>query len=245
MAELGLLTSFKPESYLPRFTYFPLFFKPTQEIKTLEELQVEVNDDGVPSIIRLVDKDGARLTPFIDLNKYDPETKDWFIFNQTDRLPYRFSGATVTNMYPSEIGPQTGFEIDELSFDTNTKEVKISGHSDTELSLVFYKYAPIVLVAENMPFTDLTDYTNITAATESLSTLTSSSDFYYDFEERIHTNKNLASFDPKNVKVIFTRIGTNSAIVKCLMATNSGSRPKQTPIVYDYILKLKGQYLRG
>lgn len=239
---------YKPESYLPRFAYFPLFFKPNQEVKTLEDFQLEVDQNGLSSIIRLVDKDGKRVTPFINLKNYDSQTRDWFIFNEDDRLPYRFDGSTsgtIDNMYPSNIGPQSGVIIEETKYDTLTNEVTISGYSDQSPNgFVFYKYAPVVLVRENAPFTDLTDYTNVTSAPGKLSLNSSKLEFYYDFEERLYTNQNLAGIDPSHIKIVYSVIGSNSAVLKCVMGANTGSRPKSTPIVYDYVFKLKGQYLR-
>lgn len=242
----GYFSCFRPESYLPRFAYFPLFFKEVPETLTLNDVKIEADDTGKFSIIRLIDKEDKRIVPFINLSKYDSETKSWFIYHSEEStnytLPYRLAGTTVTNMYPSTIGTLDDFVISSTSVDID--KIKITGIAGGE-SYDFYKYAPIILIAENVPFNDLTDYTNITAAKGSLLLTSPTYEFYYDFEDRIFTNLNLAGFDAKNVKLIFSRIGNNSVTLKCSMASNVGSKPKQTPVVNDYVLKLKGQYLRG
>lgn len=241
----GFQSTFRPESYLPNFVYFPLFFSPVQEIITLENVSLEFDSQGIQSIIRLVNKDGERITPFIDLTKYDAETKDWYIYYSEDRLPYRYDGRNIYNVYPSTIGNQTNFSGEIQYFDRSTNEVVLSGYSDQNSSLIFYKYSPIVLVVENQLYQDLTDYTNITVAADRLSRLSSVSEFYYDFEERLFTNQNLAGVALNDVKIIFNRISNNSLTVKCLVSANSGSRPLRSPTIDDYIIKLKGQYLRS
>jgi hypothetical protein len=241
----GIYSTFRPESYLPNFVYFPLFFSPIQEIITLETASFEFDSNGIQSIIRLTDNDGNKITPFIDLSKYDSETKNWFIYYTGDRLPYRYDGINIYNMYPSTIGNQTNFRETVEYFDRSTNEIILSGYSDQIDPLVFYRYSPVFLVVENQLYKDLTDYTNITVASDRLSRSTSVSEFYYDFEGRLFTNQNLSNVANTDIKIIFNRISNNSLIVKSLIAANSGSRPLKTPTIDDYIIKLKGQYLRG
>lgn len=245
MAQTGLLTTFKPESYLPKFAYFPLYFKPIQETYTLDQLQLELDNAGRASVIRLVDIDGNRLLPFIDISKYDSETKDWFIYYNVERLPYRVTQGSAFNLYPSDLGTVQDFSVTETVFNTTTKEIQLSCSGVGHPSLTFIKYAPIILTVENELYNDLTDYSTITAAPDRLAPLSSTKEFYYDFEERLYTNQNLAGINPANIKIIFSRVGDNNVTLKCSVSSNSGNKPKQTPVVNDYILKLKGQYLRG
>lgn len=251
MSITGQFKHYKPESYLPRFAYFPLFFNPTLEgtLTTLDDVELEMDKNGIKSIIRLVDSNGDRISPFIDLTKYDAETKKWYMYHEDDNLPYRYTGNSgIYNMYPSDLGPQTHFVEDDVSFATSTNRVLLKGHSDENTgneALTFYRYAPIFLIAESNVFTDLTDYTNITTNIGSLSQNPSSLEFFYDFEERLHTNQNLERFSPKSVKLLFSTISTNSVSLKCVLSSNSGKVVKETPVVDDYIFKLKGQYLRS
>jgi hypothetical protein len=69
--------------------------------------------------------------------------------------------------------------------------------------------------------------------------------FYYDFEERIYTNLDLTQYLKGDLKIIFNTVGNNEVKVKCMLGANSGKRSTKTPVINDYILKLKGQYMRG
>lgn len=250
MAEV---TTFTPESYLPGFVYIPLFFKPTQKSYTLNDFQLELDSNGVSSIIRLVDSDGLRVTPFIDINKYDSETKDWFWYDGVDNLPFRFTQKTSANigsfknMYPSvNTGLKTNMSIGLPQY-SDVSGVWISGYGSTTnatLNNIFIKYMPIILIADNIPFTDISDYSNI-SVNDNLDKMTTNPQFYYDFEERIYTNKDLAGYNPGDIKIIIYSVGVNEVAVKCVFGSNSDERSRYTPIIDDYILKLKGQYLRG
>ena len=244
-------THYRPDSYLPNFVYFPLFFKPSfsDTPVTLNDVKLETDSRGIRSIIRLVDKDDNRITPFIDLSKYDIETKDWYLYYdeiEKARLPFRQANDTLTNMYPSALGVQTNWVVNKTTFNSSTNEITVQGTSaETPGGITFTKYAPIVLVGNNKIFTDLTDYTNITAHSDKLSFNSSDFEFYYDFEERIFTNTNLDVFQPQDLKIVYSFIDTKEVSLKCLMSANSGKTPKETPIVDDYVFKLRGQYLRS
>lgn len=250
MAELSRFT---PESYLPGFVYIPLFFKPVQTSYSLLDFQLELDSTGLRSVIRLVDSAGIRVTPFIDISKFDSETKDWYWYDSIDNLPFRFTNkssavtGTFKNMYPSvNTGLKTGMSIGTSQY-SDVSGVWVSGYGSTtnsSLNNIFLKYTPILIVADNVPFTDLSDYSNI-SVTDNLDRTTNTPEFYYDFEERLYTNKDLGGYNPNDVKIVMYSVGINEVVVKCMFGSSSNERAKITPVIDDYVVKLKGQYLRS
>lgn len=252
MAVQGIYTNFPPESYLPDFALIPSFYKPTQVTYTLSDFQLETDTQGRQSIIRLVDSNDNRITPYIDFSKYDPVTKDWIWYNEIEHLPYRMlnrnsKSVTMQNFYPTSGGTIVSLRVSGYLY-SDVSGIWIiggTGYNDPHgLYRVYFKYSPILLVGDNVPFTDLTDYSTMSTI-NNLDMTTTSPQFYYDFEERLYTNQNLAWYTPSNVKIKFYSVGFDSLSFKCVMKANSGSKPKSTPVVDDYIVKLKGQFLRN
>ena len=248
---MALVTTFTPESYLPEFAYIPLFQKPKHESYTISDFQTELDKNGIPSIIRLIDSEGNRITPFIDLSKFDADTKSFYWYDAVDNLPFRlydrrYDLGTFLSVYPSiRTGDHPDVMITNEQYD-DVSGVWVSGsiYYLTGVNNVFYRYSPIIVVSNNIPYSDLTDYANMTVK-DNLDRNTTNLQFYYDFEERIYTNQNLVGVNPASFIIKLYSVGINEVNVKCVMSSNSDNRPRTTPVIDDYILKLKGQYLRG
>lgn len=240
---------FTPESYLPNSVYVPHYFKP--ELVTIggDKLALEMGSDGVVSTIHLMDNLGTELHPFIDLSMYDIDSKSW-LWSDDDGLFYRYRSNALENLYPSNYSGVTG-NGDTLNFDTATNrlyadfEALKPSVSRERAYYSFYKYAPFILTVNKEPFTDVSDYAYMRIS-DRLNRLDSTiKEFYYDFRGRLFTNQNLGVFDPKTIQLSYYKSSSNQVTVKCRMANNTGATSTFTPVVYDYVLKLKGQNLRG
>jgi hypothetical protein len=234
---------FIPESYLPNVPYIPIHFMPQQQVLNATNFEYEIDTIGQTSIIRLVNSNEIIL-PFIDLAKYDPETKDFFWYDPDDNFPYRFhkSNKSLETIYPS---PYSGLVLNDLiEFNKDTKRIE-ADFIDYDGSLpTFYKYSPLIVTVNNRAFNDLSDYSTF-QSTNRLNRIDSlTPEFYYDFESRIYTNQNLAGLDPEQVKIYFYRISDNNVIVKCRLSANTGKEAFYTPRVNSFIVKIKGQSLR-
>ena len=240
---MAIATDYFPESYFPGLAYLPAFFKPQQVSYSLSEVSLELDATGKTSIIHLIDPNGDKICPFFDFSKYDGEMKDWYWYDTVDVLPYRNSRGNLAPIYPASLGTlsQPSFGPKQYSQTSGVwSNVSAQGIPGTT---VFTKYFPIIIIGNNVLYTDLTDYSNLTQ-TNSIDQFTTSPQFYYDFQERIYTNMDLASYNPTSFSMILYSIGskgTNPVAAKCSMS--SAGQNKSTPVIKDYVLKLKGQYL--
>ena len=234
---------FTPESYLPSSPYIPSHFIP--QIKSLDakNFEYEIDELGQRSIIKL-EMDNNILVPFVDLNRYDSETKDWFWYDTVDNFPYRYLKATnkLVNMYPSKYSDLTPTGI--FFFDKDIKIIYRLAVTPNGETVTFYKYSPLILTVNNEAYNDLTDYSNFKPSDRLNKVNNTIHEFYYDFAARIYTNMNLAGIEPSNVKIHFFRVSDNKVQVKCRMSANLGAETYYTPRVNNFILKLKGQSLR-
>jgi len=242
---------FYPESYLPNAAYIPAYFQPVRHTLDGTQVQFEIDSTGQTSIINLKTNDGTNITPFIDLSRYDAESKDWLWYDD-DGLYYRLTTTILgsdelNNLYPTNYS-NIFRENDTLIFDKNSIELSSSFSATKDGSTgsySFFKYSPIIVTINNWPLTDISDYSNITSSDRVNRVDPGKPEFYYDFNGRIYTNQNMAGVDPKNIRIYYFTAGENSIILSCRMATNAGSASYYTPKVDNYIVKLKGQYLRG
>jgi hypothetical protein len=236
--------TFTPESYLPTAPYIPAHFLPQQKVISAESLRLELDELGQSSIINLM-MDDTMLIPYVDLSKYDSETKDWFWYEASTNLPYRFNRSTNTlsNLYPSNYSGLTLYS--NIVFDVDNTRLSATFKDANDNYVDFYKYSPLLLVVENAAYNDLSDYSLFLVSDRLNKKDTTLREYYYDFNSRIFTNFNLAGVSPSQIKLYYYTICDNKVQVKCRMSANAGSETFYTPRVNNYIVKLKGQSLRA
>lgn len=234
---------FIPESYLPNAPYIPFHFVAQPISLDATNFEYELDEIGQSSIIRL-EMDDATLIPFVDLSKYDSETKDWFWYDIDDKFPYRYLKSTnrLENVYPSPYSDLIPTGV--FQFDKDNSQVRRDAVSSNGTIVTFFKYSPLILTVNNEAYTDLSDYSTFKPSNRLNKANSTIPEFYYDFNSRIYTNRNLAGVDPTQVKIHFFKISDNSLQVKCRMSSNLGTETYYSPKVNHYIVKLKGQSLR-
>lgn len=242
---------FFPEAYLPNAAYIPSYFQPERETVDATNLQLQLDSNGLTSIIKLIDNNGNNITPFIDLSRYDTESKDW-VWYDDEGLFYRLTiddeTQILTRLYPTSYRDITRMS-DALNFDKDSIELFSIFNATTAggstQNYFFYKYAPLIVTVNNRPLQDISDYSNIRASDNLNRVDPDKPEFYYDFEGTIYTNQNLAGVSANNIKVHYFKAGENSISISCRLSSNAGSASYVTPKVDSYIVKLKGQYLRS
>ena len=235
---------FIPESYLPNVPYIPVHFSSQIQTYNASDFELELDSEGQTSILRLF-MDDEVIVPYINLEKYDAETKDFFWYNPEDNFPYRFlkRNNTLENIYPTEY---SGLAYQGITI-FNSDRLRLEGNFtyDEDKTATFYKYSPLILTVNNRAYNDLSDYSNFRASDRLNKLNDTIPEFYYDFESRIYTNQNLAGIDPSQIKIHIFKVTDNKVKVKCRMSANSGVDTFYTPRVNHYIVKLKGQSLRA
>lgn len=249
-----------PDTLLLNHVYVPFFSNPIKKIYTCDKdfVQLESGPNGVVSIIPLVktvDGNEEPVVPFIDLTRYDVETKDWFWYD-SDNFPFRISynngydwnlnsiwnfgqyyGHTLT-FNPKRLyngGLESGFYSEVTKYD---------GEESADIRV--YTGAPIILTINENIVTDKTNYdgTIINPVLTQMN-VEINKEFYYDINtNKIYTNQNLAGINPSQIKIYFETI-PNSISVKCRMKGNMGEDLYTTPTIDYYVVKLNGQYLKG
>jgi hypothetical protein len=196
----------------------------------------------------------APVVPFIDIGKFDPETKDWYWMDASG-FPYRiFWDNTRDEWYLNaqwpinHIGDDLYFDPETLNYQETGRELGFYSTATTGNASEFFMYSarPIQITIEGKRLRDTTIYgsENITTGLTQLNTELNP-EFYYDSTvNKIYTNQNLIGVDPVNIKVYFYD-SADSVSVKCRMSANSGGDAYYTPIVDYYVVKLNGQFLRG
>ena len=253
--------NFAPRSILLNNVYIPLLIEPTKIAINLSELRLEQDSNGVNSIIDLsilnANQEYEAIVPFINLSKYDAETKEWFWYDisgfpfrrEYDYDDYTWSltsawgisaaGGYTNNLY---INPELTF------FDRDSsQELGLALFANTLINWSgnFYQGNPLVVTIDNSPLKDLTDYS--TTSTPSLTSVNqlANPEFYYNLEQnKIITNQNLSAYDPLKVQVRCYTMD-NSVSLKCSMSANGNGDSNVSPVVDYYIIKLNGQSLRG
>jgi len=251
---------FIPNTILLNNIYIPFFTNSVKKVfNCLNDFdQLEIGFNGVTSTISLSkqnEEEYQQIIPFINMSKYDAETKDWFWYD-TNNFPFRLEYIDGTSWKLNSVWEFGEYYGHNLSF--NPKKLcngsiesgfysELTGYDDEAfLGVKFYSGRPIMITINEKILTDVTQYGN----TENIPTLTqlnteTNKEFYFDPDtNKIYTNQNLLGVDPAQIKIYFETI-PNSISVKCRMMSNYGENSYSTPTVDYYLVKLNGQYLRG
>lgn len=254
------MAQFIPESSLLDHIYVPFYRPPIKRVENCSNFftYLEPDANGVVSIINLrtdtAEGGTTPVVPFIDIGKFDPETKDWAWIDASG-FPYRItqssvdvSGWALKPLWPiNHVNEELQFDPTDLTYSEEGKELGFYSSATIDSSTVrIYSSNPVMLTIEGKIIQDKTVYgsENITTGLTELNTELNP-EFYYDsINNKIYTNQNLLGVDPSNIKVYFYE-SANEVSVKARMATNAGGPAYYTPIVDYYIVKLNGQFLRG
>lgn len=234
-----------PESYLPAAANVVSFFKPERVTVDATVLQLELDEDGLSSILRLVDQEGKPIIPYIDLSRYDGDSRDWLWYDSTG-FTYRYKDDELKGLYPTNYSGVTAV-TKTLQFSPSGVELfsnfraYLCGES---VRRTFYKHAPLIVTIDNEPLHDVSDYVGFLISDRLNKIDRTSMEFYYDFSDRIYTNQNLAGLNPKSIKVHYLKSNDSTLSVKCRLSSNTGGASHYTPMVDSYVVKLRGQNLR-
>ena len=258
---------FIPNSVLLNNVFSPFLNEPKREVFNTSvtnqaiakdgSFTLEMGSNGITSVIDLSINDPKLdkkpIVPYVDLSKYDPESKDWYWYDE-DGFPYRMFydlglgkwvatalwpinnyGESIkidpSNLTKAEDGPQLGFYVNGVLGEETVK---------------LYTGRPLILEIDGEVITDNTIYgsVNITTGLTDLNTDVNKEFYYDEGVNKIYTNQNLLSVDSTHIKVYLYTV-PNEVSVKCRMSSNSGTTALVTPTVDYYVVKLNGQNLRG
>jgi hypothetical protein len=252
--------NFTPDSFLLNNVYFPFYNRPKKTIFNAEnQLVIETGINQTQSVIS-IKEDDKEVIPFIDLSRYDSETRSWFWYDEED-FPLRIVKNGDTWQLVS-IYPVSRYYGKTIIFDPNSLEYNkynvgknlgwysiintLNGEDVSSQKLKIYNGNPFILTINSLPLTDLTDYYKFKNDLSLINFKTSDNkEFFYNTQlNRLYTNQNLNSFDVSNIEFYFFR-NIQSIKVKIALSSNTGMSSYTTPTVDYYIAKLHGQYLKG
>ena len=248
-----------PDTILLNHAYVPFYVDPIKKIYNCVDdfPNLEIGIDGLLSVINLessINGDPEQIIPFINMKKYDSESRDWFWYD-SNNFPLRrtYDGVNL-NLTPiwefaSNYGHIYSINPKNLINGGNSSgfysEV-LTDNGETVSDIKVYTGQPIILTLNEKVIYDKTiygDYDTIPNLTQM--NIENNPEFYYDIDtNKIYTNQNLAGIDPAQIKLYFDVI-PNTISVKCRMRGNVGEELFSTPTVDYYLVKLNGQYLRG
>jgi len=255
------MATYIPNSTLLNHVYIPFVQPAKLQIFTVANdfPDLETGPNGFPSVINFnktnANNSVEEIFPFIDLSKFDSETKDWFWYDDIG-FPYRIirdSTGLAWELIPIwDFGKYIGSTI---TFTPETPLKREEGGNnlgfyspstiDTE-TVNMYTGSPIILTINGEVVKDRTIYGQ-TNANFNLTDLgvEDNKEFYYNSAlNRIYTNQNLNEFDSAQIKIYCYTVSQEVSI-KCRMKANQGKDAYVTPTVDYYIAKLDGQFLRG
>lgn len=253
------MAQFIPETSLLDHIYIPFYRPPVKRVENCGNFftYLEADVNGVTSIINLVTdtvEDGiSPVVPFIDIGKFDSETKDWSWVDGSG-FPYRIQrnstddGWVLKALWPiNHVGIELDIDPTILTYDEEGKELGFySTATNGSLEDRMYPSNPIMVTIEGKILQDKTVYgsENLTTGLTELNTNLNPEFYYNPINNKIYTNQNLLGVNPRNIKIYFYD-SINNVSVKARLSTNSGGSSYYTPIVDYYIVKLNGQFLRG
>jgi len=235
---------FPPETALLNSINIPKYVEPVLKEKTLSQLTLETDSTGVSSIIKITD--GKDLViPYIDLSKYDHESRDWYHYDSRNTPVFIRLGSPLHYPYYTYNKFNIGKLVDGLvtlrkQFDKEKRQAYVVTIESEER---LYYAAPILLTINGVVINDVTDYVRFSSPKLTNVDVVNNKEFFYDFGSRIYTNQSLTSYDPDSV-VIYYYENPNTISVKSRISSNIGVSSSTTPIIDYYILKLRGQDLR-
>ena len=253
------MINYYPDSMLLNNIYIPTYVQPKKIVlNCLDNLSIETGLNGLQSTINLANNN-QNISPYLDLSRYDPETKDWFWYDEEGfplRIIRHLDGTKwcLSPIYniSKHYGSLLTFDPFSLEYNAQgqnlgfySKVTEIDNSSDIP-EIKVYNGRPIILNLASKITTDLTDYStfnNDVVLTDY--NIDSNREFFYNLQlNKLYTNQNLTSYDLSKVEV-YCFVTTNSVKVKCLLSGNSGMNNFATPAIDYYIAKLHGQYLKG
>lgn len=258
-----MMNQFIPESSLLNHIYIPFYNPPAKRVENCSDFftYIEPDSRGIMSVINLItDSDQGRaepVVPFIDLGKFDTETKEWFWMDDSG-FPYRIyensesNGWVLRPQWPiNYVGSELSFDPDILIYGADGRELGFYSEAsitqnDETVTVRMYPGNPVMMTIDGVVLKDKTIYGN-DSLTTGLTSLNSerNPEFYFDsINNKIHTNQNLVGFDPRNIKIYFYE-SIKEVSVKARLNANAGGTAYYSPTVDYYIVKLNGQYLRG
>lgn len=237
-------------------SYIPFYINPEKKVYNCatDFTQFEIGNNGLTSVISLVNTEGNSIIPFIDLSKYDSETKDWFWYDNNNfplRLSY-YNGEEWNLNYIWNF-----VQNYNRTYSFNPKVLSNGGESGFYSTsyyyiedAIYYKDvfigSPIIMTINEEIVYDKTIYSsNDVDPNLTILNSTNNKEFYYNPDtNKVYTNQNLTGSDPAQIKLYFKTL-PNNVSVKCRMMGNYGDNSYLTPTVDYYLIKLNGQYLKG
>lgn len=233
---------FVPDTYIPSNIYLPFHSVPNKSKITLNQLIIEPDSNGLNSIVNF--RSNNNLIPYIDFSKFDVDTKGWFWFDSSS-VPYSMSftyiGSVKKYLFTSLLtGESVISDNIDLKWDSLRSELFIETNAP---SIKLYKYSPITIVCNGIPLNDITDYIQFTTNMSELFDI-GNYEFYYDFDSRCYTTLDLTNMDENSIEIYYYKTAS-SLDVRCVLSTNTGNSSDYTPYIDNYLVKMRGQYLRN
>jgi hypothetical protein len=251
--------NYLPESVLLNHVFIPFYQLPVKQIFNCSEhfKALEIGPNGLTSVINLsienTDGNNELIFPFINLSKFDTETKEWFWYDDQG-FPYRIYRTNDAEWAVSPMWDfgnyydflEKAFDPTDLLREEGGKELGFYANTFARPdSIKMYTGAPIIITINGEILADKTVYGQQTDYNLTSLMPEQNKEFYYDpSSNRIYTNQNLNEFDAKQIKIYCYTVSKEVSI-KCRMKANQGKDAYMTPTVDYFITKLNGQYLRG
>lgn len=254
--------NFIPDSVLLNNIYIPFATHPEKKMITLKQASTLQDNNGIHSIIdlNLIDN----IKPFIDLSKFDLETKDWLWYD-LEGFPYRLqylNSSTIWNLVPIWGISNVSF-TDISNIELNLKKSFFDSESPEEIGIAingqlnpvniqnpvtyqkFYQGSPLIVTIEGNPIIDITQYASMESPVLTDYNVSANPQFYFNAQQsRIYTNQNLLSYDASSIKIYFYTLPQDVS-VQCRLKSNGNGESYVSPIVDYYIVKLNGQSIIG
>lgn len=250
--------NFLPDSFLINNIYLPFYERPRVTIFNSDsQLKLETGVNQAKSVIS-IQEDGKNVIPFIDISKYDVDSRDWFWYDD-EGFPMRgyidYNNLfCLTPLYSVSryYGKILIIDPKIIKKDTSPLSKNLGWYSNVDMidfvpitmnAPKVYVGSPLILTVDDQVVTDMTDYYTFNNDI-SLTTfkVEGNLQFFYNSQlNRIYTNQDLTG---SKIELYFYRTQQNVKI-KAVLSSNNGMNAFVTPTVDYYISKLHGQYLKG
>lgn len=233
--------------YIPDSILLDNIFLPTNiPPKIGREFVIDTNN---PSVIKL------NNIPYIDLNKFDLNTRDWFFYDSNglsfslqknidninwDLVSYYDIGQHTNEILTINQNIKYNKDGKNLGFYVNINKIN---NINISYDLRFYCGNPLFVKINGNIFKDITDYNDKTLPNLTEFNTDLNKEFYYKFNtNEIVTNQNLLQYNIKSIEVYYYYL-PNEVSVKCNLKSNGMLNTYSTPYIDYYIIKLHGQDL--